>query len=195
MFGLLSIFFSQVSVAGHSWREGTQDVKDCRHVSASALPDGTKPVGTQCRHCDTSAFTIRCSMTCVWNTSWAQKCWCLGRSQQIPREVLGFVPQWRQGQLWPLFFTLSSCDLLRDIFLENKLMWPDKNSDPKAMERTMSFFLCHDKTHLCLVSVGIFHCRQTPRCEKTSKIIFFSCFHLGPYGPVLSVSVEVWLRK
>lgn len=90
-------------------------------TSASALPDGTKPVGTQGRRCGTSALTIRHSMTCVWNTLWAGKRWCLDGNQWIPREILAFVLQWRQGQVWPLFFALSSCGLQRDIFLENQV--------------------------------------------------------------------------
>lgn len=88
-------------------------------MPASALLDSTKPTGTQCLHCGTWALTIRGSVTCVWKTLQAKECWCLDRSRWIPREVLGFVPQWRQRQLWPSFSTLFSCDLLRDIFPEN----------------------------------------------------------------------------
>lgn len=92
-------FFSWITMAGHSWREGMKEWV-LVSIPASALAVRTKPLATQCR--STSALMIRCDKP-VCETC-HEKYYCLEGSQQIPRGLLRFIPQWRWGRLLCFFF-------------------------------------------------------------------------------------------
>lgn len=181
-------FFFPMRVAGHSWRGGVKDLKDYQHICIS-LARQHKAHGHLCRHCGTSLW--------VSDVAWP--------ACETPWELRNFGT-WTgasrsPARSWGLYRDegRGSSDLCSSFHLavtfwatfswKIKLMQPDENWGPKAIEWTISFFLCQDKTHLCLVSARISHCRQTPCCEMNPEIIFFSPFHLGTCSPVLSVSV------
>lgn len=173
-------FFSRITMAGHSWREGIKVLKDYQH-SCLSLAGQHRALGHSVEELWYISFNDQIWQTCVGNLLWAEKCWCLEVSQQIPSKFLRFRPQWRQGQIWCFFFVLLGCDLLRDIFLENQVDVAWWKFRPLGDGVDYSFFLYRYKIHPCLASAVIFHCRWTWCCERRPEIICSIFFHLGPY--------------